>query len=106
MCPQEDNEGHSLQRVRCTAEKALAKQFGGFTTTNGKGGWVAGNGDLQREPVWLITVAYDPSVLNDERLTSVARYIGSAGKQQAVYVRYASGDVAVLDTSKQDAIAA
>lgn len=95
--PQHDNDRHSLQHVRHYAEKALAKSFGGFTVANAKGGWVNGRGELLSEPVWTFAVAYEPTPANDAKLTSIARYMGTEGKQQAMYVRYASGEVHILD---------
>lgn len=100
ILPQHDNARHSLQHVRHYAEKALAAAFGGFTVTNGKGGWINSRGELLSEPVWQFTVACEPTPQDDAKLTSIARYMGTEGKQDAVYVRYASGDVQILETDK------
>lgn len=99
ICPQHDNDGQSLQRVLKNSQTALAKQFGGYTCLPGKGGWINGAGKLQAEPVWQLNVAYEPSAANDAKLESVARYIGHEGRQQAVYVRFASGDVQIIETT-------
>lgn len=106
ICPQADNSGRSLYMVLETAQKNLAQAFGGFTCTRGKGGWVNGQGKLITEPVNVLTVAYDPSPVNDAKLASVANYIGQAGNQEAVYVRYASGDVEIIDTKAAARVAA
>lgn len=101
ILPQYDNNGASLQRVKRYVEKTLAKQFGGFTCVNAHGGWINGRGETVQEPVWQFIVACEPTADNDAKLTSIARYIGTEGKQEAVYVRYASGDVQIIETAAQ-----
>jgi hypothetical protein len=104
ICPQHDNDGKSLQHVKHYAELALCKAFGGCTVSSAKGSWVDPQGNLISEPVWQLVAACDASADNARKLESVARYIGTEGKQQAVYLRYPSGDVQILDT--HEAIAA
>lgn len=98
VVPHHDNAGKSLQHVHKNAMQYMARHFGGCTSVNATGSWVSSSGQLITEPVWELTSAYAPSAENDDRLTGVARYVGTEGKQQAVYVRYASGDVRILDT--------
>lgn len=100
VCPQHDNARRSLQHVKHYAEIALSRAFGGVTAIAAKGSWVNAQGELIQEPVWQLVSAYEPSQANDETLAKVARYIGGEGKQDAVYVRYASGDVDILDTKR------
>lgn len=102
ICPQHDNAGKSLQHVRHYAELALSRAFGGCTTTQGKGSWVDPKGELITEPVWCLTAAYEPNVVNDHSLAQIARYIGAEGKQQAVYTRYADGNVEIIPTTPED----
>jgi hypothetical protein len=99
IVPQRDNDGKSLQHVRHYAELALAKSFGGVTVSNAKGSWVSPSGELVTEPVWQLVAAYEPTAQNDAKLDSVARYVGHEGRQQAVYVRHASGEVSIIDTA-------
>lgn len=106
ICPQHDNDGQSLQRVLKHSQEALARQFGGYTCLPGKDGWINNAGKIQTEPVWQLTVAYEPSATNDAKLESVARYIGQEGKQQAVYVRFASGNVSIIETNPPLKVAA
>jgi hypothetical protein len=100
IVPQHDNDGHSLQHVKHYAELALAKSFGGVTVNSAKGSWVNPRGELVTEPVWQMTVAYDPTPANDAKLASVARYVGHEGKQHSVYLRYADGAVQIMETAK------
>lgn len=102
ICPQHDSAGHSLQHVKHYAEKALCNAFGGCTTLSAKGSWVDPRGELITEPVWQIIAAYEPNVTDDHKLASVARYIGHEGKQQAVYVRYADGNVEIIPTTLEE----
>jgi len=45
------------EKVLNAVLKRSADEFGGFTTTDGNGGWVSPNGELVREPVTLVHVA-------------------------------------------------
>jgi len=99
ICPQRDNDGHGLGHVKHYAVLSMCKAFGGCTVSSAQGTWEAPDGTLVTEPVWQLVSAYDEAdKANDAKLTSVALYIGHEGKQQAVYTRYASGEVAILDT--------
>lgn len=99
ICPQHDNLGRSLQHVEKYAVKALCAQFGGCTSVCAKGHWVDDSGKTVSEPVWQLITAYEPGLSNDAKIDNVARYIGREGQQHAVYVKYASGDVNIIDTS-------
>lgn len=101
ICPQQDNDRHSLQHVRHYAELAMCKAFGGCTVANAKGSWVDPQGKLVSEPVWTFTSACEPNEASNRTLEKIARYIGHEGRQQAVYLRYPSGDVSILDTAEQ-----
>ena len=99
ICPQHDNEGNSLQRVKHYAELSLCKAFGGCTVSSAHGSWVDPNGKLVSEPVWQLVSACEPSPENEAKLENIARYIGREGRQQAVYLRHANGNVSILETA-------
>lgn len=101
ICPQHDNAGKSLQHVEAYAIKALVAAFGGVTVDHAKGHWRDASGAVVSEPVWRLITAYEPSAANDAKLASVARYIGAEGNQEAVYVRFASGDVEIVETKQR-----
>lgn len=107
-----------LPRIRAaneTVRTELAKSFGGWTETPGRGGWVDGHGNLHTDHVIIIDVAV-PAFLpvsvaggivrhETERawlhatgvLIDLARiYCGAAG-QQCVYLRTPDGSVLLID---------
>lgn len=101
VIPQADNSGTPLNGVLASAQTFLANTFGGCTTREARGAWVSPSGELFNEPVWEVVAAYEPSPEHDRTLRNLAGYVGKVGKQQAVYLRYASGDVEILDTSNE-----
>jgi hypothetical protein len=98
IIPQQDNAGHSLKQLRDKAALKLTQSFGGVTIRNAEGLWSDNAGKLYNEPVWELVTAYNPSHANNAVLRDLADTIGHEGKQKAVYVRYANGDVEVRDT--------
>lgn len=46
-------------RLTDRVKARAAKEFGGFTTTDAQGGWVAPNGETVTEPVTVLTVVAD-----------------------------------------------
>jgi hypothetical protein len=101
VIPQADNSGHSLSSLRDKAALKLTQSFGGVTIRNAEGLWSDQAGKLYREPVWELVTAYNPSHSNNAILRDLADNVGREGKQKAVYVRYANGDVEVRDTAHQ-----
>jgi hypothetical protein len=99
ICPQTNNHGLPLTKLRDEAAIDLAKTFGGCTIVEAHGAWINPDGKLYSEPVWQLIAAYDPNnVDGDEALKAVARKIGIEGEQEAVYIRRASGDVEIMNT--------
>jgi hypothetical protein len=96
--PVNDNDGHSLAAVSEAAQMQLAHAFNGVTTIAACGKWIDAKGKIFAEPVTQLITAYEPAPRNDAILRGIARDIGREAKQFAVYVRYASGDVEILDT--------
>lgn len=82
------------------AASALTTQFGGCTITEASGAWRNDAGEVIREPVNVYTVAMEATEANAIRLDAIADIVGRIAAQECVYVRYASGDVALRDTAK------
>lgn len=96
--PQNGNNGHSLDGLRKQIIAALISSFGGATAVNAMGYWQSPNGELFQEPITQLVSAYEPTPENDSKLKAIAERIGKDGSQLAVYVRYASGNVEILNT--------
>ncbi len=105
IVPQADNDGNSLDGVKRACVGNLIQAFGGCRVSSAEGAWADSDGTLYIEPVSEITTAYEANDYNDQRLRLIALESGIAGKQIAVYVRYASGKVEILQI-KADAKAA
>jgi len=101
ICPQKNNEGKDLSKLSELVTRKLVKAFGGCTQDEAIGSWIDPNTDtLYNERVWRFFSAYSPNAENDNILRSIGEMIGQLGEQFAVYIRYASGNVEILDTSK------
>lgn len=84
-------QGHARLRRR------FAEAFGGYTETEGRGGWVNGDGVLEQEQVRVYDVAMDPGPEARAQLSEIARGVLLASKEAAIYVRYADGDVEIIE---------
>jgi hypothetical protein len=101
VCPKADNAGVCLKSVRDVALGYLVDKFGGATVRDAVGIWRdPKTGHLHNEPVWELVSAYEPSQASHNVLQGVAQWLGEAGRQEAVYVRFASGDVEIVDTRR------
>jgi hypothetical protein len=82
-----------------TAIGAAVQLFGGATLNEAEGFWRdPATGKLHREPIWQIIVAYDEQDHHQNGLVkNLAIEIGRMTEQLAMYVRYASGEVEILD---------
>lgn len=98
ILPQQTNEGESLDALRTATVADLVDRFGGATVRNAVGSWRDDSGKLYQEPVWELVTAYEPTPDNDALLKAIAADVGRAANQLAVYLRYASGNVEILDT--------
>jgi hypothetical protein len=80
----------------------LANHFGGFTVTEGKGGWIdPSNGKTIYDDVRVYTVAMEPTPANDRLLDDLVIVTAKMLRQKAVYVRHASGEVCIFDLDKE-----
>ncbi len=94
ILPLSGNNNKLLDLVHAKLEQDLCKTFGGCTRTLGQGCW---QGDKQnyREEVYIYDVAMLDSTANNMLLDNIAHYAKVAGKQEAVYVRHACGEVII-----------
>lgn len=97
--PKADNDGVPLNGVMKSAQAFLIDAFGGCTVSEAFGSWRNADGVVMSEPVWQLVTAYEPDANNDATLHTLATNVGKLARQQAVYVRYASGDVEIIDTA-------
>lgn len=105
ILPKADNHGHDLAKVREATLTRMIDAFGGCTVREAQGYWMH-DGKLFNEPVTELVSAYAPSEFNDATLREIATHAGHDGKQLAVYTRFASGEVELIDTAPAYANAA
>lgn len=97
ICPMNDNNGASLKTLIGRISRGMTEAFGGCTEVAATGTWSPRPGVFQREPVKQLIAAYEPSKANDAKLRKLATTFGLEAWQEAMYVRYASGDVEIID---------
>ncbi len=71
-------------------EARLVAEHGGFTRAIGAGAWRNGESFVERETVWVYTVATDASTIAVRLLTQWAAQLF---EQTCVYVRYHDSEV-------------
>jgi hypothetical protein len=97
VLPNLDNNGQSIAVAHKRLATRLIDAFGGLTTRQAQGAWV-NHGKLYREDVTEYVVAYAPTAFNDGTLREIATQAGNEARQLAVYARFASGEVEIIDT--------
>lgn len=101
ILPNSDNDGALLADVQDFLAEQLIDAFNGCTIRAAFGAWRSPDGVTMREAVSEFIVACEPSAANAAKLRDIARHIGTVARQLAIYVRYASGDVEIIDTTPQ-----
>ncbi|MBB4039094.1 hypothetical protein GGR34_000729 [Microvirga flocculans] len=99
IVPLKDNDGNDLTAVHTFAKHALCRKFGGFTATPISGGWMDDDGTFYEDH----SIAYDIAMVPDRQddvLRDLVLELGVMARQLAMYCRYASGTVEIIDTSK------
>ena len=91
-----DNEGFSLAGIHGELQRALIGTFGGYTCLSGVGGWKRVTGEIQTEKVFVYVVAVEETLKVRQDLEYIAKAFRRIAGQQAVYVRYAQGDVVLV----------
>jgi hypothetical protein len=85
-----------LARERTRFEHDLVSAFGGFTRTIGDGGWAGDDGKTVYETVSIYDIAMRDEFQDFGPLKNMAVEYGRRLEQEAVYVRYPSGDVEII----------
>lgn len=88
-----NNQGESLESLNNQTLMTIAKTFGGFTATEGRGGWVNPNGKLFDESILRVIIACDNTPENSGKLKQIALNYKEAASQEAVYIRAFDGVV-------------
>lgn len=102
ILPNADNNGQSLQLLHGELARTLCRRFGGATASTTRGMLVSNDGTFYDEPGTSYDVAMDDTAENAETLRSIAFAFGRRARQEAMYVRYASGVVEIVDTRALD----
>ena len=76
--------------------ETLATRFGGYTETEGRGGWVNPRGELVQEQVRVYDVAA-PAETPAEALLTIARELLRRTGEEAIYLRDLDGEVHLVD---------
>lgn len=105
IVPKFSNRGNSLHNVLRTTEAALVAAFGGCTAIEAAGSW-QGSDTTYREAVVHFTVAYEPCVDNNMKLFGIAQGVVKDADQEAVYIRYADGEVKFVTPAHIEKVAA
>lgn len=82
-----DNNHHDLTNLNNKTLVSISKAFGGFTVTEGRGGWVNEEGKLFDESILRVTVAADNTPENSGKLKQIALNYKQEANQEAVYLR-------------------
>lgn len=106
ILPKADNAGNDMALAHADLARTLCQTFGGATANQTRGMWVSPEGKLYDEPGIAYDVAMEDTADNDKALRSIAVRFGERCGQEAMYVRYASGEVEIVDTRPAFAVAA
>ena len=106
ILPNADNDGLPLTMAHAGLARTLCATFGGLTAVPVRGMWVGPNGKLYDEPGTAYDVAADDTPANRAALIQIARDVGQRCQQEAMYVRFPSGDVTILNTAPSELAAA
>ena len=96
ILPTIGNDGSDLTDCHAALQSTLCATFGGFTVTQGQGGWRDGS-TVYMDSVAVYDVASDATEENRAKLESLALFYGHMASQHCVYVRHAAGDVVMVD---------
>lgn len=91
IVPVHYNDGTEANGPNVMVQDWLVGVFGGFTLTEGKGGWRDPKGNTVTEPVNVYDVAMADNAEAISHLFEIARKVKNVMEQQAVYVRLPNG---------------
>jgi hypothetical protein len=100
ILPNRDNHGNPVDHAHHGLQHDLANKFGGFTYADVHGAWVNEKGTLVYDTSRAYTVALEHTGYTTMTLRTLAIRYGQQAGQDCVYVRYASGDVELVDTNE------
>lgn len=73
------------ERITDRVKGRMAEHYGGFTATDGKGGWVSPNGETITEPVEVLTTVADESDTPAEPFArATARHVSEESDETTV----------------------
>lgn len=107
ILPVFSNAGKDMDGLHTKLQDALVAAFGGFTATQGDGGWFnPTTRKVQQEDVVVYDVAAEEGHSTHVLLDSIADMLLRGSDQYSVYVRYPDGNVHIHtrnDTATQEA---
>jgi hypothetical protein len=90
--------GDAARALQVTCRDCAAA-FGGYTVTQGDGGWMDPAGVLITEPVSILTVACENTIAAMDILDTIADNVGHWARQDCIYIVYPNGRVYIRDTA-------
>jgi len=94
ILPYDTGDGEADRKAHTFLTEQLVKHFDGFTAHSGQGAWAKDAQTIVYDDVKIYDVAVDPDQ-SAARLHHMACEAGRMLKQDAVYIRYAGGDVEI-----------
>lgn len=91
ILPLLDNAGRDLIEEHRELQHVLRTEYGGFTSTEGVGGWRNKHGKLFNERVVIYEVAMEMAAVTHFR--DIAQHVASEARQEAVMIVTPCGDV-------------
>lgn len=76
-------------------EHHLARKFGGYSSYEGRGGWVADNGDLIREPHRRLVTSTEDRERLESILEKCAHYVMAELEEDAVFTEITESEVQI-----------
>jgi hypothetical protein len=77
-------------------QQRLANTFGGFTATEGDGGWINDAWKLITERVRIYVVANQGDEGEAQALRNIAQWLAEESAEDCIYVCYADGEVELI----------
>ena len=102
VLPLLDNAGRDLFEVHRELQHELLKTWGGYTSTEGVGGWRNGHGKLFNERVLIYAVAMERADAPKLRALGVA--FATKARQESVMIVTPNGDVEFVHAMKESLI--
>ena len=99
ILPTHDNHGVGLQDVHCALQSDLCDTFGGFTLTQGCGGYRFDSGEVKLESVVIYNIAMSDTPENASKLRTIAKHEASLAEQESVMITLPNGNVEFIRAS-------